>query len=173
MQNIEFKAELRDPVAARKQCEVLGASFVGEFEQQDTYFRLADGRLKRRVAEGEPPEWIYYHRRDRAAPRLSNYIILTDDQARRRWGTQNLKPWVTVTKTRELWMVEHVRIHIDEVDALGCFIEFEAIVSDEHSTHDCAEDLAELREIFGPLLGEPIAVSYCDLVAQNVEEQAT
>lgn len=172
MKNVEFKAELRDLATARKQCEVLGATFAGQLQQEDTYYRLADGRLKRRVTEGDSPEWIYYHRPDRAAPRMSNYIILTDEQARRRWGTQQLKPWLVVRKSRELWMIEHVRIHLDEVEHLGTFIEFEAVVSDEHDMPECGEDVAELRDIFGPVLGEPIAVSYSDLMAQVAEEQA-
>lgn len=171
MQNIEFKAELRDLATARKQCEVLGATFAGQLIQEDTYYRLADGRLKRRLTEGASPEWIYYHRINRAAPRMSNYIILTDDQARRRWGTQNLKPWLVVRKARELWMIEHVRIHLDEVEQLGCFVEFEAVVSSEHDVKECGEDVAELRDIFAPLLGETIGVSYSDMMAQEVEEQ--
>ena len=52
MHNIEFKAELRDLIAARQQCKQLGASRMGILYQTDTYFRLAGGRLKRREAPG-------------------------------------------------------------------------------------------------------------------------
>lgn len=164
MQNVEFKAELRNLEAARRQCAALGAERIGFLRQTDTYYRLADGRLKRRTAPGEPVEWIYYHRPDRVTPKMSNYTILTDEQARRRWGTTNLRPWVTVTKTRELWMIDGVRIHLDEVDGLGNFVEFEAMVSREFDVKACHLATQELREIFGPLLGEPVAVSYSDMV---------
>ncbi len=90
MHNIEFKAELRDLIAARQQCKLLGASRMGILRQTDTYFRLAEGRLKRREAPGEPTEWIFYHRRDIVRPRMSDYAILSDSQARRRWGSQSL-----------------------------------------------------------------------------------
>lgn len=168
MQNIEFKAELRDPIAARHQCKVLGAIFIGELRQTDSYFRLADGRLKRREAPGEPVEWIYYHRKDAVRPRLSNYSILTDEQATRRWGTQSLRHWLKVVKTRQLWMLDNVRIHLDDVDQLGTFLELEAIVSKERDVKECHMALQYLREVFAPTLGEAVATSYSDLMAQVV-----
>lgn len=168
MHNIEFKAELRDPIAARYQCKVLGAQLIGKLHQTDSYFRLADGRLKRREASGEPIEWIYYHRKDDVRPRLCNYSILTDEQATRRWGTQSLRHWLNVAKTRELWMLENVRIHLDDVDQLGNFLEFEAIVSKERDVKECHMAIAHLRQVFGPTLGEPVSLSYSDLMAQIV-----
>ncbi len=166
MQNIEFKAELRDPAVARQQCKVFGAHHIGNLHQTDTYYKLTDGRLKKREAPGEPIEWIYYHRPDSVKPRMSNYSILTDDQARRRWGTKSLRQWLIVVKKRELWMVDNVRIHLDDVDQLGKFIEFEAIVSKNRDVKECHLAVNHLREVFGPVMGEPVAPSYCDLMAQ-------
>ncbi len=171
MQNIEFKAELRDLAVARAQCKVLKAQRIGELRQTDTYFKLTEGRLKKREAPDEPIEWIYYHRQNRVRPRMSNYSILTDEQAVRRWGTQSLKPWLTVVKTRELWMLSNVRIHLDEVDDLGTFIEFEAMVSREFDVKECHMSIDHLREIFTPILGEPISVSYCDLMDQSIAQR--
>ena len=172
MQNIEFKAELRDFEAARRQCTVLGAKRIGVLHQTDTYYRLTDGRLKRRECTGQATEWIFYHRPDRVSPRMSNFTILTEEQARRRWGTHSLKQWVTVAKTRELWMLENTRIHLDQVVDLGGFIEFEAKVSRLHDVKSCHTHVATLRERFGPALGEPISVSYSDLMHQLTAEKA-
>ncbi len=171
MQNIEFKAELRDIEAARRQCDVLGAQCIGRLRQTDTYYKVVDGRLKRRVAPGEPTEWIYYHRPDRVTPKMSNYSILTEDQAQRRWGTKRLRAWLTVTKTRELWMVEEVRIHLDDVDRLGRFIEFEAVVSREFDVQACHQAVGELRRVFAMTMGEPVGPSYSDLMAQVLTEE--
>lgn len=171
MQNIEFKAELRNLEAARAQCKALDAQCIGTLRQTDTYFKLPDGRLKKREAPGEPIEWIFYHRPDRARPRMCNYSILSDEQARRRWGAYSIKPWLIVRKTRELWMIRNVRIHLDEVDELGTFIEFEAMVSKEFDVKTCHDAIADLREHFQPILGEPVSVSYCDLMAQQHEEK--
>lgn len=167
MQNIEFKAELRNIEAARTQCAALPAVHIGTLTQTDLYFKLSDGRLKRRSAPGEPVEWIFYHRPDRASPRMSNYSILSDEQAKRRWGTESLKPWLTVVKLRDLWMFGEVRIHMDEVEGLGCFLEFEAKVSRRFNVKACHDAIAELRNVFAPVLGEPVSASYSDLMAME------
>jgi hypothetical protein len=132
---------------------------------------MPEGRLKKREAPGEPTEWIYYHRRDIVRPRMCSYSILTDAQARRRWGTQSLRTWLRVAKTRELWLLANVRIHIDDVRSLGSFIEFEAVVTKDHDTRDCHQMIRHLRETFGPTLGEPVGASYSDLMAQVLAEE--
>ena len=170
MHTIEFKAELRDPVVARRQCQILGAVRIGVLQQTDTYYKMHDGRLKQREAPGEPTEWIYYHRRDIVRPRMSTYAILSDAQARRRWGTQSLKPWVVVKKFRELWMLDNVRIHLDEVEQLGTFIEFEAMISKRYDVQACHARINELRRLYGPTLGEPVGPSYSDLIAQTLAD---
>jgi adenylate cyclase class IV len=174
MQNIEFKAELRNFEAARHVCKLIGGTRVGEVRQSDTYYRLPEGRLKKRlIADGKASaEWILYHRPDRVSPRMSNYTILTDEQARRRWGTRSLRAWLTVVKIREVWTLGDVRVHIDQVEDLGAFIEFEAVVSRKFDVKKCHAAIAELRERFGPLLGEPISRSYSDLMQQLLAEKA-
>ncbi|MEM7230423.1 MAG: class IV adenylate cyclase [Planctomycetota bacterium] len=168
MQNVEYKAELRDLESARQHCRIVGFERIGVLRQTDTYFRMTHGRLKRREAPGEPTEWIEYDRTDTVAPRISQYEIHSDAQARRRWGTQSLHPWLVVRKTRELWMHRNVRVHLDEVDALGCFFEIEAMLRDDATVASCERRVTELRESFLPLLGEPVAVSYADLMAQHL-----
>jgi adenylate cyclase class IV len=170
MQNIEFKAELRDLEIARVQCRALGAKRVGVLRQRDTYYRLTSGRLKRRETEGEPTEWIFYHRADRPQTRMSHYMIYSEQQALERFGRNPLPVYVVVEKSRELWLHRNVRIHLDEVDRLGRFIEFEAVVDKQHDVQQCHDRVAELREAFSPVLGEMMAGSYADLLAleQNV-----
>ncbi len=160
MQNVEWKAEIRDLEAARRQCGLVGASQVGSFVQIDTYFRLTDGRLKRRETPGRPIEWIFYRRPDSLAARVSQYTLLSDQQARVRYGEGTLVPWKIVRKTRELWVIDNVRIHLDDVESLGLFIEFEAVVSARHDLAECRMMLAHLRDQFAPILGEAIGGSY-------------
>jgi adenylate cyclase, class 2 len=172
MENIEFKAELRDIALARAVCAAVGARRILDFDQTDTYFRVASGRLKKRETPGEPVEYIFYERVNRAAPRLSHFVIYSEEQAMERFGDQPLPVWVVVRKHRELWMVGNVRIHLDEVDHLGVFIEFEALVSRDHNLTDCHHTLADLRERFAPVMGEPIDCSYSDMIARDLEHRA-
>lgn len=170
MQNIEFKAELRDLELARSQCQTLGATFVRELKQTDTYFKLPDGRLKRREVPGEPVEWIFYHRSDRPTPKMSHFMLYSDEQAKARWGVLPLREWLAVRKTRELWLLANVRIHLDRVEELGTFIEFEAQVSRKNTVKACHEQIATLRQAFGPILGEAIGSSYVNLLDQMKHE---
>ncbi|MFG0285504.1 MAG: class IV adenylate cyclase [Phycisphaerales bacterium JB039] len=165
MQNLEFKAELRDPVAAKAAALRLGARFIADVEQVDTYFRVPHGRLKRREAAGEPTEYIFYHRKDEAHPKISQFTIYDLATARERFGLEDPPIWVIVRKRRQIYMYQNVRIHLDDVEGLGSFLELEALISTAHNVARCHEALGHIRRALEPALGELIAVSYADLLA--------
>lgn len=169
MHNVEFKAELRDFHLAESICRALGAAEVGILEQTDTYYRVGAGRLKKREQPGEPPEFIYYDRPDRLIPKLSHFRIYSANEARERFGDSPLPHWLTVRKHRSLFLLGNVRIHLDRVDQLGTFLEFEAMVSPSCNVSRCHKAIAELRVRFGPALGEAISCGYSDLLAREVE----
>lgn len=164
MRNIEYKAELRDPTLARSICRSLKAVHEGVLRQTDTYFKVADGRLKRRDTVGEPTEYIFYSRTNRVDPKLSHYVVYTEAEARERFGASPLPVWVVVRKTRDLYVLDNVRIHLDDVDKLGKFLELEAIVSPQNDPAACREAVDFLRQALSPALGEAISVSYSDLL---------
>ncbi|HZW11272.1 MAG TPA: CYTH domain-containing protein [Phycisphaerales bacterium] len=168
MHNVEYKAELRDLPMARAACRSAGAAFIAELEQTDTYFRVPSGRLKRRECAGEPTEWIFYDRRDEARPRLSCFTIYSDAQARERFGVAPLPELVVVRKRRELHLLNNVRIHLDHVERLGRFIEFEAFVSPGFPVAACHAAVDRLRTLLAPALGEPLSGSYADLLLQEL-----
>jgi adenylate cyclase class IV len=178
MHNVEFKAELRDLPLAQAICRRLGATHAGQMRQLDTYYRVPSGRLKRRETThaAEPGqtevEYIFYDRADRPAPRLSHYIIYDEPTARERFGVRPLPVEVSVAKTRTLFITGPVRIHLDEVDGLGRFIEFEAVVSRAHPVQRCHDLVAQLRDAFLPVLGEAISVGYADLLRLELESAA-
>lgn len=177
MRNIEFKAELRDPDLARAIAREIGASLIVRVQQTDTYYSVTTGRVKKREAVAvdravgvpEPVEYIVYERANRVDLRPSDFRILTEPELRERFGEQALPVWVVVSKRRELWMWRSVRIHIDKVDHLGWFFELESLVS-KPEFEDHARSLGDqLRATFAPALGEPVAGSYSDLLAQQQE----
>ena len=164
MHNVEYKAELRDLAVARAACKAVGAAHIITLEQTDTYFRIPSGRLKRRECPGEPTEWIFYDRKDEARPRLSCFTIYSDSQARERFGVAPLPELVVVRKTRDLYLYENTRIHLDQVEGLGTFLEFEALVSPGFPVAKCHATVDQLRATFTPALGEPLSCSYADLL---------
>lgn len=171
MHNVEFKAELRDIVLARSICRQIRATEVVTMEQIDTYYRIPAGRLKRRECPGEPTEYIFYDRADRAQPKLSHFTIYTESQAQQRFGLSPLPVWIVVKKVRELFMHGNVRIHLDTVENLGCFLEFEALVSTSFNVAKAHAALNELRQTFAPVLGEPIGCGYSDILSRDLEDK--
>ncbi|MFO0861994.1 MAG: class IV adenylate cyclase [Phycisphaerales bacterium] len=166
MRNVEFKAELRDLPLAISVCESLGARYVGLLEQTDTYYRVADARLKKRETVGEPPEWIFYERPNSSSPKISRFMIYSEAEAQERFGFSPLPVWVVVRKSRELFLLGNVRIHLDMVRDLGAFIELEAMVTKGCDEAACRAAVAEIRAALGPILGEPISAGYSDLLAE-------
>lgn len=167
MRNVEFKAELRDVELARSVCRALGAVYVETVGQLDTYFRVPDGRLKKREVAGQETEYIFYERDDVSGYKISRFTIYPEQRAVERFGVRPMPVWVVVRKRRELYLFDGVLIHLDEVDGLGRFLELEALVTSARNEKSCRDAVQRLRDKLGPALGEPIAGSYSDLAAQE------
>jgi len=67
-----------------------------------------------------------------------------------------------VTKRREIWLLENVRIHLDEVEGLGTFLELEAVFD------GTAEQEAREHERVARLLRE-LGVAETDLIDTSYE----
>jgi adenylate cyclase class IV len=181
MQNVEYKAELRDPALARTIAASIGALRVDTLRQTDTYFRIPDGKLKRRETLGQPTEWVFYSRPGQSRAKLSTFTIYPEHMARERFGSTDLPVWLVVKKARDLWTWNGVRIHFDAVEGLAHipdangvhgpahFIEFEALVCPERTLAQGHEQVEFLRSSFAPAMGEAIAVGYAELLAQEQE----
>jgi len=171
---VEYKCELRDPILAAAICKKLGAVRAVTVTQTETYFRVPEGRLKRRVSAtsqgDEPVEWLFYHRENRAQPKISRFTIYSDEQAKQRFGVRPIPEWVVVRKRRQVWVVGALRVHIDDVDELGEFLEVEALVSPVQHVAACHKQIRKIITALAPALGESISCGYCDLLAA---EQAT
>lgn len=170
MNNVELKAELRDPALARIIAKAIGASYIATIDQVDTYYRIPSGKLKKREAIGEPVEYIFYERPVKATAKLSQFVIYSEEEALERFGREPLPVWVVVRKKRELYMHGNVRVHFDTVEGLGNFLEFEALVSRDHDIAACTAMVQALREKFAPVVGELIDCGYSDLLARESEE---
>lgn len=166
MQNVEIKLELRDADLARAILRALGATPHETVEQTDTYFHVPRARLKRREISGRPAEYIYYERADLARPRLSDFTVFDERQALERFGANPLPVRIVVHKRREVHFVRGVRVHLDDVDGLGRFLEFEALISTGQSVEEGQAAIRELRKALAPALGEPIGSGYADMLSR-------
>lgn len=169
MQSVEWKAEVRDPSIVRALLRRMGALNASTHAHTDTYFRVIDGTLLKREIEGQPPEYIHYLRPVEVRPRHTRFTLYSQEQATERFGVRPMPIWVVVEKRREVWLLDTVRAHIDDVRGLGKFIELEALVTPGQSVRDCEARIARLRGSLGPFVSEPVAKGYAELLALELE----
>jgi homotetrameric cytidine deaminase len=170
MRNVELKARDPDPARSLERALALGADDRGEITQRDTYFAAARGRLKLREQEaGGSPLWdelIGYSRADSTEPGTSNYlrVPVADAVPLREALDAAYGTLVTVTKRRRVLLWENVRIHLDEVEGLGSYLELEGVAdadSDLSGEHDRVE---RVRRELGIEDQDLVAGSYSDLL---------
>jgi len=144
--NIEVKARVRDFAALKRRAEAISDSPLEVIPQEDTFFVTSKGRLKLRVLAADRAQLVYYERPDRDGPKRSDYFIFNTNDP------ENLKTALklalgirgAVKKTRYLYMVGQTRVHLDDVDGLGQFMELEVVLRDGQSDaqgHAIANDL--------------------------------
>ncbi len=149
--NVELKARDDDLDRAVEVCRALGAADHGTIQQRDTYFNVTSGGLKLREETPGQAHLIQFERADEPQPRESRYrVVEIEDGPQLRTALQaTLGVSVVVVKRRRLHIWRDVRIHLDEVDGLGTFIEFEAVAAPESDLTREHGLLHELRAAFG------------------------
>jgi predicted adenylyl cyclase CyaB len=169
--NIEIKAKCADPSFIRSYLLNNDANFKGLDEQTDTYFNVSNGRLKLREGNIEN-NLIFYSRSNQAGPKSSNFNLVKIEDAKglKEVLEKSCGIKMIVRKKREIYYIDNVKFHIDEVPELGSFIEIEAGNISVNKTE--AELLVQcnfyLKE-FGIKEEDLIAASYSDLL-MNVND---
>jgi len=166
MRNIELKARVADWDAVREIAKKIATEYLGVERQVDTYFHCAQGRLKLREIDGKQAQLVWYDRVDQQSPKTSDYnlVPVLDPETLKSILTTALGVRAVVDKRREIFLVENVRIHLDEVAGLGQFIEFEVVLgrdADEELGHAA---IKRLREKFSIADSALISGSYGELV---------
>ncbi|MEM1422815.1 MAG: class IV adenylate cyclase [Planctomycetota bacterium] len=163
--NVEYKARLLDRARAERICDTLANGPAVLLRQRDTYFRTDKGRLKLReeTRDGieQTDQLITYRRPDDGASRESDYTVELDAPR------PDAEVLVVVEKERRFAMIGEVRVHIDRVEGVGGCIEFESLVNDVQSLEEARTALQRVLDAFAPVLGDPIAGSYADLVTPS------
>ena len=143
----------------------MGARPAGLLVQRDTYFHVPRGRLKLREIEGAAAELIQYARPDEPAARASDYVIapVPHPAPLREALARALGVRAVVAKRRALYLWRHTRIHLDDVESLGAFLELETVITDQ-SEADARAEIAEAAAALAIHDEDRLAVSYVDLV---------
>lgn len=165
--NIEIKARAFDLEAVRSQARRLAGSEPEELVQRDTFYQTPRGRLKLREINGKHAELIYYERPDRSGPKTSSYTVspVSDPRTMHELLARLFERTATVAKRRELVLVGPTRVHLDEVEGLGCFLELEVVLADDQSEADGQAIAVRLMDELGISSANLVAGAYVDLLA--------
>lgn len=165
--NVEIKARVRDLPRLRARVREVAGERQALLQQEDIFFCAPRGRLKlRHVAQGTA-ELIHYARADARGPKASLYRIapVAAPDALRGVLAAALGERGVVRKRRELHMAGRTRIHLDEVEGLGAFLELEVVLQSGETT---AEGEAVAQALISDLQVDPadfVAAAYIDLLA--------
>lgn len=163
--NLEIKIRVPSLVPFRRRLVALPyCRRMPVLRQRDHYFRARQGYLKLRIVSDGASELIFYERPRRRGARKSRYARwpVADPRGLLRLLTGALRAHAVVRKTREVFLFENARIHLDRVAGLGTFLEVEVIVQ---------QGIAQARTLMDELLrtlhlspGASVGASYADLL---------
>lgn len=161
--NIEIKARTTDLALLREILNQQGATFRGVDIQKDTYFKVSHGRLKLRQGQIEN-NLIHYFRDNQPGPKKSEVIIYpvtSDPEEIKKLLANSCGIIVEVTKTREIYYIENVKFHLDELSVLGSFVEIEVFGNDSEN-----KELWQKCQDFMKILN----ISEADLVSESYSD---
>jgi adenylate cyclase class IV len=167
--NVEIKARVADLAAIRRTAQGLSSAPSDILEQTDTFFVVARGRLKVRAFADGSGELIFYDRSDQSGPKESVYTRIPCPSARCLSDIMSraLPVRGTVVKRREVLRIGATRIHLDQVEGLGDFIELEVVLTDGQTVEQgqqVADQLIRALQIPETAL---VAAAYIDLLEQR------
>ncbi len=167
--NIEIKARARDFRGMRSRAEALTDTPVQVIAQEDTFFTVGQGRLKLRVRKANPAQLIYYERPDQDGPKRSDYQIFEtgDPDALKLTLSRALGVRGVVRKTRYLYMVGQTRVHLDDVEGLGQFMELEVVMRPEQPDADGQAIARDLMSKLGVEQSDLLEGAYMDLLEER------
>ena len=164
--NIEIKAHVHDFEEIRRRAEKLSHTPVEVIPQVDTFFNTSHGRLKLRILTEDKGQLIYYVRPDQEGPKRSDYhLSLTSDPENLQrvlelaYGIRGV-----VRKTRYLYIVDQTRVHLDDVEGLGQFMELEVVMREDQSDAEGQLIAEGLMAALGVARNDLLEGAYMDLL---------
>ena len=174
--NIEIKARVAGLGAVEERARAIATAGPEEILQDDTFFRCHDGRLKLREFADGHGELIHYRRPDAQGPKLSDSVIspVADPASLREALRRALGVLGRIRKRRLLYLHDRTRIHLDDVDGLGAFVELEVVLRAGETEGAGESEAHRIMALLGIAPGDLVEGAYLDLLlAQAGIEPAT
>jgi len=167
--NIEIKARTRNFEEIRRRAEGMSDTPVEVISQEDIFFNTLQGRLKLRIFSEDQGQLIYYTRPDQEGPKRSDYYLshtAAPDSLRRvlelAYGIRGV-----VRKTRYLYLVGQTRVHLDDVQGLGHFMELEVVMQEGQSDAEGQAIAEGLMASLGVERNDLLEGAYIDLLESS------
>jgi predicted adenylyl cyclase CyaB len=169
--NIEIKARIESVYALAPIAAALATEGPVEIAQDDTFFSCESGRLKLRTFSAADGELIFYKRADERGPKESSYLrVPTSNPASLREALSAAYGQVgRVVKHRTLYLIGRTRLHLDQVEDLGHFLELEVVLEDGEPSENGSREAYSLMTRMGINPSALIKSAYVDLLAQKTQ----
>ena len=166
---IEIKAKCDKHQEARNIFKEKGADFEGLDHQIDTYFKVNTGRLKLR--EGNIENFlVFYERENKLGPKKSKALLYksSPDSVLKQILIDSLGILTVVDKKREIYFIDNIKFHLDNVEGLGSFMEIEAIDKDGSIGEEKLLEQCQLYlKLFNISSDNLVSCSYSDLILEK------
>jgi adenylate cyclase len=164
--NIEVKARIESTEALLPKVRTIAEHGPELIEQDDTFFTCAAGRLKLRAFADGSGQLIAYERPDATGPKTSDYLItsVADPGSLRATLARALGESGRVVKRRTLFLVGRTRVHLDQVQGLGDFLELEVVLREDESADDGVTEAHTLLRRLGVDASQCVSGAYVDLL---------
>jgi adenylate cyclase class IV len=174
LRNVEIKARVEDIVSLAARAARIASAGPTEILQDDTFFPCTAGRLKLRDFLDGTGELIFYRRADRTGPKESFYVRspTTSPDSLRDSLTLAYGQLGRVKKRRTLFLLGRTRLHLDDVAALGTFLELEVVLRDEESSEAGVREATGLMNMLNIGTQQLIDCAYIDLLAGRQPQNA-
>lgn len=186
----KINAEIKARATRKKQEEIVhilrnkNAGFYQPLLQIDTYYEFPDGKQKIRKTYNENDrlierELIQYERENKKDTKISKQVIYNLYKSPGLESTTKLtyKKIIEVEKKREVFCIENVKFHIDDVKDLGTFVEIEAQAlmnkngNPEMDVKDLKKQCDHYRHMFGISDDDLVSSSYSDMLLKKQSEK--
>ncbi len=164
--NIEIKASIDDIGFCLDKAKSLSGSDPEIIKQDDFFFNCDNGRLKLRFFSQQNGVLIFYQRNNESGPKTSEYFISETNEPgqllqvlEKSYGIHG-----RVKKTRKLFLIGRTRVHIDQVENLGDFLELEVVLSENEEGDTGTIEAYRLMDQFGIGNDNLIDCAYVDLI---------
>lgn len=168
--NIEIKVRVENLEALASKVAAIADKGPVEIRQDNTFFQCETGRLKLRAFSKEEGELIFYVRANQQGPKESFYIRPphSDPDTLREALSLAYGQTSRVQKRRTLFLVGRTRVHLDEVERLGRFLELEVVLKKGETSDVGIQEAESIMARIGIERSQLIKGSYIDLLAQGV-----